>query len=169
MATTMRYKQRNSGFTLLEIMIVVTIIAILSAVGWSLYATQERKSRRSDATLALTNARQALIASRSDNGAYPATTVLADAELTAYKPTVADTPPANCKANRGYQQGNLQSCQGYYQIATIAADADTFTLQATPLFLPPPAIDCDTLTLNQLGAKGSTTSTGTPNARCWAE
>jgi type IV pilus assembly protein PilE len=44
---------RSSGFTLVELMIVVTIVAILAAVGVPMYQTQVQHSRRTDAKTAL--------------------------------------------------------------------------------------------------------------------
>ncbi len=41
--------RRNTGFTLIELMIVVAVIAILAAIAVPSYLSQARKSRRSDA------------------------------------------------------------------------------------------------------------------------
>jgi type IV pilus assembly protein PilE len=46
-------KIRNSGFTLIELMIVVTIAAILFGIGVPAYESQIRHSRRTDAKTAL--------------------------------------------------------------------------------------------------------------------
>lgn len=46
-------RARNSGFTLVELMVVVLIGAILVGVGVSGYQTQVRKARRTDAKTAL--------------------------------------------------------------------------------------------------------------------
>jgi type IV pilus assembly protein PilE len=45
---------RERGFTLIELMIVVVIVAILTAVGLPSYFAQVQKSRRSEAKAALT-------------------------------------------------------------------------------------------------------------------
>ena len=49
----MRVQKQQQGFTLIEIMIVVTIIAILTAFAYPSYVQQVRKSKRVDATVAL--------------------------------------------------------------------------------------------------------------------
>lgn len=41
--------KRNRGFTLLELLIVITIVAILAAIAISAYSEQVRKSKRSEA------------------------------------------------------------------------------------------------------------------------
>ena len=60
----------NKGFTLIELIITVAILGILSAVATSLYDSQSKKQRRSDAVIALTTAQGEMEQYRSDNGIY---------------------------------------------------------------------------------------------------
>ena len=45
--------KRHKGLTLIELMVVVAVLAILSAVAYPLYTNQVQKSRRADAKTAL--------------------------------------------------------------------------------------------------------------------
>ena len=47
---------RNAGFTLVEVMIAVTILAILSMIAYPSFMQSVRKSKRTDAQTALTRA-----------------------------------------------------------------------------------------------------------------
>ena len=51
---------KTRGFTLIELMIVVAVVAILAAVAIPSYQNQVQKSRRADAHSALMNAAQAM-------------------------------------------------------------------------------------------------------------
>jgi type IV pilus assembly protein PilE len=61
---------RQNGFTLIEAMIVVAIVAILAAVAYPTYNSQVRKSRRSDATASFITIQQAQERFRANNIAY---------------------------------------------------------------------------------------------------
>lgn len=159
--------KKQRGFTLIEMIITVAILGVLAAIAWPLYESQSAKGRRSDAAVALTNARQALVSFRSDNGAFPADAATALAALRSYLVTAPNSPAIDCRDQRGYQipAAGVTSCQGYYNITVSAADANSFTLTATPISHPDD--DCSTLTLDNLGTRGNT-GDGTAD-RCWAQ
>jgi len=159
--------KKQLGLTLTEMMVAVAIIGIIAAVAWPAYERQSAKGRRTDAAMALTSARQALIAFRSDNGDYPADAATALTALENYRPTAANTPPVDCKNERGYQVpggGGVVSCQSYYNITVPAANTNSFTLRARPTIAD---AECTTLTLDHLGTRGNTGSG--PVDRCWAQ
>ena len=52
--------KQHRGFTLIELMIVVTIVGILVAIAWPSYNNQVQKTRRADAQSALLQAAQTL-------------------------------------------------------------------------------------------------------------
>ena len=60
----------SRGFTLIELMIVVTIVGILAMVAYPSYQDSVRKSRRADAIAALGAAQLAQEKYRANNAAY---------------------------------------------------------------------------------------------------
>ena len=161
--------RKQAGLTLTEMIITVAIIGIIAAVAWPAFESQSAKGRRADAAMALTSARQALVAFRSDNGSYPANTANASTELQNYRPTAPNTPAVDCKNGRGYQitAGGVDSCQGYYNITVDnGSNANAFDLTATPTIAD---AECTTLTLDHLGTRGFTGNANSSADRCWAQ
>ncbi len=96
----------SRGFTLIEVMIAVAIVAILASIAYPSYQEQIAKSRRNEATNALMVGAQALERYYSANGRY--TTTAGGSTLPAVYPTkvpesgsshysivVSGTPSAN--------------------------------------------------------------------------
>lgn len=61
---------RSSGFTLIELMIVVAVIAILAAIAFPAFNEQVRKSRRSEAASSMGQIQLALERWRADRPSY---------------------------------------------------------------------------------------------------
>ncbi len=89
--------KRSYGVTLIELMIVVVVIAILSAIAYPAYLDSVRKSRRSDGQSALMDAAQSLEVFYSRNATYTT-------DLTAPNPDISNT-----------------SAEGYYAISILGA------------------------------------------------
>ena len=63
---------REQGFTLIELMIVVVIIAMISAIAIPMYADALRKGRTSALIVDLDKLYTALMSYHADNGSFPA-------------------------------------------------------------------------------------------------
>jgi type IV pilus assembly protein PilE len=127
---------RASGFTLIELMITVAVVAILAAIAFPSYAMFMKKSRRGDAEATLMD-----IAQREQQ-------YLLDART--YAPTVAalnTTIPADVSAYY-----TIQICQTTAPCAAPGGAPPTFAIIATPIAGTQQAGDF-TLTLDNTGLK----------------
>jgi len=66
-------RTRARGFTLIELMITVAVVAILAAIAYPSYLEQVRKSRRAEAKAALLGCAQRLERRFSERSTYDAT------------------------------------------------------------------------------------------------
>lgn len=137
--------QRNSGFTLIEVMVVVAIIGILSAVAFPSYTEYIRRGNRAEATAALLEAQQFMERYYAANNRY-STTVNGNPTL-----------PARLQT--------LPSSGGTRYTLGVAATVNTYTLTATPSGSMA-ADKCGALTITNTGVKGRS-STGPTVAECW--
>ncbi len=134
-----RAVRRAEGFTLIELMITVAIVAIIAAVALPAYNSEVRKTRRSDAMTTLSQDQTILERCYAANYTYAV-------------PPCA-TPPA-------------ASLQGYYTIASTIT-ATTYTLTATAT--GPQAADttCNVMSVNQANVQTATDTSGATQASCW--
>lgn len=133
-------KKKRAGFTIIELMIALAIVSILAAIGYPSYLGYITKSRRSDGQVALLDLAHKMERYFTVNNTY------AGATLSAVGTTSNTTG-------------------GYYTLSITSTTATTYNLQAIPAGSQTSDTTCSTLTLNQLGQKGSTGSD--PAATCW--
>lgn len=118
----------NTGFSLIELMIVVAVLAILAGIAYPQYTAYGERARRSEGRSALLNAAALEERYYSDNNQFAA---LATAGI------------------------NTSSENGHYTLSLTLDDANnqSFTLTGTPTG---PDSKCSTLTFTNTGAKGFT-------------
>ena len=137
--------KNNSGFTLIELMIVIVILAVIAAIAIPSFFAQVQKARRSDAKQALFDVAAKLEQYYADNKGYP---------------TVANM------TSLGYGGVTFTSNEGYYTIGFNGVPtATSYSIQAVPIAPQDADTDCATFRLSSLGIK-SITGTSTVD-RCW--
>lgn len=132
--------KKSSGFSLIELMIVVVIVGILSSLAFVSYRNYVIAANRTEARSALQTAAGTLEKCRSLYGSYS---------------------HANCNYADFTTDTNLYKVTGNGNIA-----ASSFPLTATPVAGKPQAddADCTTLTLTNTGIKGGS---GADASECW--
>jgi type IV pilus assembly protein PilE len=115
-----RRPRHDRGFTLIELMIAVVVVAILAAVALPSFMDSIRKSRRSEAFNALSNVQQAQERWRTNNAAYAAELGASGLNIQATTPggyytltlgnVTATTYDAVATAVAGKSQANDGSC-----------------------------------------------------------
>jgi type IV pilus assembly protein PilE len=151
--------RRVGGFTLIELMITVVVLAIIVGIAMPAYTQQMRKARRTDARNALLD-----IAGREERFLSIQGT---------YGPNTADV---------GYGGAWPQNItNNYYSVNVLVPDPDpanpanlanpvrpSFIITATAVGIQAGDTACATFTVNQLGVQTATTSGGAANtATCW--
>jgi len=177
--------RRQCGLSLIELVIVLAVIAILATIGWPMYLEQGRINNRTDAILATNAVALALNQFESDNGSFvwntpPGAATVAEAHNRFY-PTVNvgvnnNDPTLNntCAEQRGFrystENAQYESCRGYYSITVNIVAGTAYTITTTALGEQVKDKECDSFTLNNLGAKGIVDNSSglvSSTKRCW--
>ena len=164
-----------NGFTLMEVMITVVIVAILAGIAYPTYTRFVAETRRSDATIAVSQ-----LAAQQEK------------YFTAcggYAGGIGVGPGRVCPPALGSPAGTIDTAtvsinaggitrEGHYQITITAIPipgrtlADSYNLTAVPLGTQAlnDALKCTTIALDSTGVKSATgteASTGPNGGRCW--
>ena len=151
----MKNFQKEIGFSLIELMIVIGIIAIITSVAYPSYVSTVIKSNRADAKVGLNEVAQELQRCFTSYGRF-------------------DDPDNKnrCSVYERLTTGNSKittSGAGYYDITlSTAATATTYTLVARPVKAPQTKDkDCNELSVNQAGVKKAKKLDNSDNDKCW--
>lgn len=149
---------KEKGFTLIELVIAVAIVAVLAAIAYPSYQDSVRKSRRADARAVLLEAAQFMERFYTENNRYNPDRGGTDVAL----PTSLTTSPKE-GATKYY---NISLRPGCNPPPFVSGEitANTFTLYACPIS-PQNSDKCGTLTLTNTGLKGQATGQTVDN--CW--
>lgn len=143
-------QSKGSGFTLIEVMIVVAIIAILASIALPSYTSYVARARRADARTQLLQVAQFMQRFYTANDSY-----VQDRASN----LVATQVPTNLNQSPG--DGNA-----IYTLNIPTPTTTSFTLQMVPVAGGPMAgDDCGSFTLTSTGVRGVTGSL--PRDTCW--
>lgn len=142
------------GFTLIELMITVAVVAILAAIAYPSYLDQIRKSRRADAKAVLLETAQWMERFYTEHNCYHrASPPCSNTTITVALPTYLAASPK-------------EGATKYYNLSLSAVTANTYTLQAVPTGAQS-SDGCKTLTLTNTGARGLAGSPTKTVDECW--
>ncbi|QOF81522.1 type IV pilin protein [Variovorax sp. 38R] len=155
------FSRARRGFTLIEVMVVVAIVAILAAIALPNYQEHVRRSKRAEAQGLLMEAAQYMQRHYSANDRYTAVAGKITVEAEQKIGTGSMLPAALRQSPRSGAAAN-------YTVSVVARDnPPSYTLKATRTGSMS-GDRCGTQTLNSLGAKGvADQATGLGATDCW--
>lgn len=143
----------RAGFTLIEAMIVVTVLAIIAAIAFPSYSNYVLRANRAAAKAAVMR-----IAGQQES-------FFTDRKQ--YATSLADLSPGWSATMYLRRDGNFQNTDtpaAIYAFTLSAASSSGFTVQATPVHSQARDTDCATLSYVSTGLKSASTG----RADCWS-
>ncbi len=132
--------ERQSGFTLIELMITVVVLGILAAITYPSYQNYVTRGQRTAAQSAMMEEAQRQERLMTSNGSYASSTI-------------------NTPSNQDTR---------YVIVTTPTADGFGYTMTATPVAGKVSDLACNILTLNAMGARNISGGTSTASD-CWRQ
>jgi len=133
--------KKYNGFTLVELMVVVAIIGVMSAIAIPSYSSYMKKARRADAKVGLQKLADKQERFYLQNNVY----------TTLFTATGLNT--------------STTSDEGYYTFSIDSADASGYQITATAI--GDGDADCMTMSLSSTGLKTATAGSGGDATKCW--
>lgn len=146
---------KSGGFTLIEVMIVVGVIALLSAIALPSYRDYIARGKRAEGRAFLVQAAQRMERFYTDNNCYPSNTAACG--------NAGNSGAALAAAGLNAFSGSNATNSNYTVAVTTNAQDYTFTATPANGFTDD---RCGNLTLTNTGAKGAS-ATGADVNFCW--
>jgi type IV pilus assembly protein PilE len=139
--------QNQKGFTLLELMITITILGILAAVALPSYRQSVLKANRTDAHISMASLATLQERFYFMNNSYTGDFADIVDGIDAGDPVISD--------------------EGLYSIALLAGDVSGWTMEATAIGAQADDSECAKLRITSLGVKTSYDSDDALTTDCW--
>lgn len=160
----------SKGFTLIELMITVVIVAILAGVAYPSYTRYVAETRRSDATINLSRIAALQEKFFTECGRYAATLGVSGTPRSCSTGTLDAGLAASGLTNDGYYTITAVVAAGPAPLNAPGGGGFTLTAQPAGTQITADTAKCNTITINQAGVKtaaGSDSLLGPNGGRCW--